>query len=363
MKQPIQTPTLLLDRERCLANIDRMVTKADQLGISLRPHFKTHQSRTIGKWFRERGVRKITVSSVAMAEYFAKDWSDITIAFPINILELRRLEPLARHGRINILVESAEVVKYLEQHFESSVGVFIKIDVGYERTGIAAENLSAINEITKLLEHSDRLVFKGFLAHAGHTYRCRSKECIKKKHATSLKRFQKLMHHFENYSTPLEFSYGDTPSCSVAEDFAGVTELRAGNFVFYDLTQRAIGSNHYHDIAVAMACPIVAIHPQRQEVVVYGGGVHFSKDRLEHPEYGIIFGSVVEQTEQGWGGVIPNAYMKSLSQEHGIIRLPVAILKKKRIGDIILVLPVHSCMAANLQRYYQTTDGNLIDKL
>ena len=75
-------------------------------------------------------------------------------------------------------------------------------------------------------------------------------------------------------------SVGDTPSCSVAENFLGVDEIRPGNFVFYDLTQNMIGSNNISQVAVAMACPIVALHKDRQEIVIYGGGIHFSKDKM-----------------------------------------------------------------------------------
>jgi len=79
----------------------------------------------------------------------------------------------------------------------------------------------------------------------------------------------------------LILSIGDTPTCSVAEDFSGIDEIRPGNFVFYDLSQYQIGSCTIDQIAVAMACPIVAIHETRNEIVIYGGGVHFSKERLE----------------------------------------------------------------------------------
>jgi len=157
-------------------------------------------------------------------------------------------------------------------------------------------------------------------------------------------------------------SLGDSPTCSVAEDFTGVDEIRPGNFVFYDLTQNKIGSNPLTQIAVAMACPIVAIHKDRSEIVIYGGGVHFSKDRLEDVE-GTIFGRVVEKIENGWGNVIPNMYVNSLSQEHGVITVPTSEIENYTIGDHLLILPVHSCMTANLMKSYVTTDGRKIKKL
>ncbi|MCK5222536.1 MAG: alanine racemase, partial [Candidatus Aminicenantes bacterium] len=64
-------PTLILDSAKCRKNIRSMLKKAAESEASFRPHFKTHNSREIGRWFREEGVDKITVSSVKMAGYFA----------------------------------------------------------------------------------------------------------------------------------------------------------------------------------------------------------------------------------------------------------------------------------------------------
>ena len=82
-------PTLLVDKEKCILNIQRMAGKANKHNLFFRPHFKTHQSAKIGSWFKAEGVKAITVSSVTMADYFARHgWTVITIAFPVNILEL-----------------------------------------------------------------------------------------------------------------------------------------------------------------------------------------------------------------------------------------------------------------------------------
>ena len=96
-------PTLLLDKSKCLRNIERMSTKAMNAGLGFRPHFKTHQSAEIGNWFRDFGVSKITVSSFDMAEYFIHaGWQDILVAFPFNPLEIKRLNNLTSKARMNI---------------------------------------------------------------------------------------------------------------------------------------------------------------------------------------------------------------------------------------------------------------------
>ncbi len=101
----LKKPTLLLDKKKCLSNIQKMKIKADKHNLIFRPHFKTHQSAKVGEWYRETGVNKITVSSVSMAKYFYNNgWKDITIAFPLNFAEVEDINQLAIETNINVLV-------------------------------------------------------------------------------------------------------------------------------------------------------------------------------------------------------------------------------------------------------------------
>lgn len=359
----IQQPTLLLDKNKCLANIQRMCAKARKHQLELRPHFKTHQSLEIGRWFKAEGIDKITVSSVSMAQYFADEWNDITIAFPVNILEINKINTLAERITVNLLVESEESISFLSQNLKYPVNIFIKIDVGAHRTGVHPENDTLISKIISIIEASSKLNFMGFLAHAGQTYQCRSREAIKAVHYNSLQIMTKLKSRYQNPQPHLIISLGDTPSCSVAEDFKGLDEMRPGNFVFYDLTQHRIGSSAIAQIALAMACPIVAIHKERCEIVVYGGAVHFSKDRLEGEPEGTIYGRVVEKAAGGWVDIIPGMYVKSLSQEHGIVVVPPDLIKQYRPGDYLLILPVHACLTVHAIKSYTTLEGNEISTL
>ncbi|MEL7425694.1 MAG: alanine racemase [Bacteroidota bacterium] len=359
----ISTPTLLLDEQRCRRNIAAMAQNAEQQQVALRPHFKTHQSLEIGRWFKEYGVNKITVSSLAMAQYFSPEWNNITVAFPINVLEIRLINELAAKISLQLLVEDLQALQFLSRYLEHPVGIFIKIDVGYGRTGL---NPAAHHQIEGLLDEitsSPKLNFHGFLAHAGHTYQCRSKAEIKAVHQQSKARFLPLREQYNDQFPDLILSLGDTPSCSVAADYSGIDEMRPGNFVFYDLTQARVGSNTPDQIAVAMACPIVALHPERRELVLYGGGVHFSKDRLTGEPEGTVWGRVVRHQGPGWNDVIPGMYLRSLSQEHGIVVVPPEVPFDFKVGDVLKVLPVHSCMAANAMKRYLTTDGRWIERL
>ncbi|GAA4272291.1 alanine racemase [Aquimarina gracilis] len=330
-----------------------MALKAQKHGLIFRPHFKTHQSLEIGRWFKDFGITKIAVSSLEMALYFSEEWNDITVAFPTNILEIERINLLARKIQLNLLVESIETVQFLSQNVDYPVGFFIKIDTGYHRTGLLPTKINTIDEILKTSMASKNLNFKGFLAHSGHTYTCNSKADVLKIHSQCVNELSILKKKYVTMFPDIKASLGDTPSCSLADNFGSIDEIRPGNFVFYDLMQAKIGANNMDQIAVAMACPIVAIHDDRNEIVIYGGGVHFSKERLESEKDGVIYGRIFERKGNVWGNIVPDAYVKSLSQEHGIVSIPGDQIKNHKVGDCLMVLPIHSCMTANLMKRYK----------
>ncbi|MEN0006357.1 MAG: alanine racemase [Bacteroidota bacterium] len=362
MIHTITTPSLLLDKARCMDNIERMVAKATANQVGLRPHFKTHQSLEIGRWFRECGVQRITVSSLRMAAHFAQDgWDDITVAFPVNFLELDRINQLASQIQLNLVVENREALQALEKGLSHSVHVFIKADTGYHRTGLSPHAFDQVDQLIESIQQCSKLTLKGFLAHAGHSYKAKGKSAVLKVHEESLLQFQLFRLRYQDSFPNLIYSAGDTPTCSVANTFPGVDELRPGNFVFYDLSQWQIGSCALDQIAVAMACPVVAKHYDRNEIVVYGGGVHFSKDRVQLANGEIIYGMLVQPQGNSW--VIPEMVtpVRSLSQEHGIIRGDQALLDTFSIGELAYILPVHSCMTADLMKRYLVSDGSVID--
>lgn len=361
----ISKPTLLLDEETCKRNIRRMAEKAKRHNLIFRPHFKTHQSLHIGQWFKAEGVDKITVSSLAMAEYFsAGGWEDITVAFPVNLREVERIRKLASTIQLNLLVESVASVEFLAKNLDTSVQVFIKIDSGYHRTGILADDKQQLEAVLGAIEKSDRFHFSGFLTHAGHSYGARSHQEIAKIHVSSIGMLKKLRDTYQSQFPGLTLSIGDTPTCSVMEDFEGIDEIRPGNFVFYDLVQYSIGACNLGDIAVAMACPVVAKHEGRRELIVYGGGVHFSKDQLVLKNGSTpIFGAVADYTQGRWtAGDLTRNYVSKLSQEHGTIKVEKEVFNRYDVGSVIVILPVHSCLTSNLMKGYLTLEGDEIDR-
>lgn len=357
----VTKPTIILNKDRVMANIQRMQEKARGNSVHFRPHFKTHQSAYIGNWYRKLGVHSITVSSVSMAKYFAAyGWRDITIAFPVNLLEINILSELANEVNLNIILDNTEVLPFLEGGLNFQVGVFIEIDTGDHRSGIVWKDISYIEKLLEHFTYSSRLKFKGFLTHSGHTYHADSPETIKDIFKDTVQKLAYLKDLYKDTWPDMILSAGDTPGCSLADDFSGIDEIRPGNFIFYDLMQYSLGACSMDDIAIAVACPVVGRNFLRNEIIVYGGAAHFSKDFLFRSNGERIYGYVVLFEENGWTRPIGGSFLADIKQEHGIIRTTKDIVEELRIGDVIGILPVHSCLTVNLLKGFQTLEGENI---
>lgn len=346
----IVAPVLLVKKQVCLQNIRRMHAKTIQRNIILRPHFKTHQSEEVGRWFMDHNIHKITVSSLEMAWFFIKKgWKDITIALPLNPNWTNEINSIPEDVTINLLAESLESIRSFSGHLKKDCTLFLKIDVGYHRCGIHPENTREIEKILEFIGQSKHLTFKGFLSHAGQSYHAQNKDEIKRIYKSSLEKLLHLKNHFSRFSDDLILSYGDTPTCSIVDNFSGLNEIRAGNFIYYDLMQLKLGSCSRENIAVCLAAPVLSLHPERNEILLHAGAVHLSKEQLKINGKS-IFGLIVKCNEHGWQFIDENAYLVSLSQEHGIVHASNEFIRSLSPGDTLGIIPVHSCLTANLMK-------------
>ena len=353
-------PTILIDENKCRNNIRHMQEKAERNDVVLAPHFKTHQSKAIGQWFKDAGIKAITVSSIDMALYFAEDgWSDITIAFPLNILQVKEITELAAKTRLTILATELSTVHRLVEQIDVHVDVLIEIDCGYNRSGVWWEDFKKIQALIDGVNNTQH-GFKGFYCHSGQTYHEDNAEAVLAIFNDSLHKLHDLQIRFADAKP--EISVGDTPSCSLSDDFPGVYSIHPGNFVFYDLTQVKIGSCREQQIGIALACPVVSKNDHLNHLVVHGGGVHLSKDVLE-TSHGKIYGKMVTLTDHNWSFDLGDNYVVSISQEHGIIKVSPKVYEQISVGDVIGILPVHSCMAADVMGSMFTTTGEPLDHM
>ncbi len=356
----ISEPVLLLDREKCMGNIKFMAEKAAKAGPDFRPHFKTHRSAEIGSWFRNFGVTKIAVSSTDMAAYFAANgWDDITTTIPLNIRNLEKVDKIAAGINLNIDIVNQEAIDAAGKGLRNGTGVFIEIDTGHHRTGIDAGDFAGIEKLLTKIDRYTNLTFKGFLTHSGHTYSAHGFDEVALIHRQALEKLSRLKEYFTGRLGYFVISTGDTPSCSLMDDFGPVNELRPGNFVFYDVMQYYIGACSAGDIAVALASPVLAVHPERNEILIEGGAVHLSKDFATDRNGQKVFGLPVPVLDNGWGEPYRDSYLKSVSQEHGVISAGSEMINNVKPGELIGILPAHSCLAANLMKGYLTNNGKI----
>lgn len=349
----LEAPTLVVDEARARANIDRMARKAAASGVRFRPHFKTHRNVTVGGWFAAAGVTSITVSSLDMADRFAAaGWDDITLAFLVNPRQLPRLGELAwnlaaRGGALGLVVDTPEAARAVRHVIGDTAPLWIKVDTGYGRSGIPWDDGARLEAVAR------SAACAGLLTHAGHSYRTARADLPGLWEETAAR----LAAAREAAGRDLALSVGDTPTCSAVGSFTGVDEVRPGNFVFYDLMQRAAGVCGDEDLAACVACPVVALDPVRCRIVLHGGAVHLSKETLPGPVYGVV-GRLAGEGPR----VLDDAPLVELSQEHGIVQTAPArfgtLFGDVRTGDLLPVWPVHACLAGDAVLPARTLTGD-----
>ncbi len=361
----ITRPTLLLNEKQCKINIQRMADKAKRLNVQLVPHFKTHQSLEIGEWFKAHGIENITVSSVKMAEFFARSgWSNITVAFPFNMHEIPAVNRMLKQNvKLTLFVVNTEVIDRLNEELEAPVNLFIEMDAGYGRSGVSTKDITKVKELAALIEAGSMTSLYGLYCHPGNTYHANSVEEIKNIWVGVIQEMLTVKTALDLYGASLKIRVGDTPGCTLVEEMEGVDEIGPGNFVFYDLVMNYLDVCTESDIAVAMACPVVAKNEGRNEIIIHGGAVHFSKDHLFDENEERFFGEVVVLEEEGWSPILGGIKLVSLSQEHGVLRATPEVFEAIEVGDILGVLPIHSCLTANLMKSYTTLNGQEIKHL
>jgi D-serine deaminase-like pyridoxal phosphate-dependent protein len=348
----ISTPALILDLDRVEMNLREMQDRATSLGVSLRPHIKTHKCLEIAELQRQLGGSGLTVSTLYEARVFSEHgFDDLTWAFPVILNRLDEALKLARGVDLGLLVDSKEAATALEESGQP-LRVWIKVDCGYHRAGVDPERPLA-RELAQQLQDSATLQFAGLLTHAGHSYNTRSRSelaAVAEQERSSLVNLGERLR-----STGIEvpaISVGSTPTMSVVEDLAGVDEMRPGNYVFHDLMQARLGSCSIDDCAVTVLASVVSSQPGARHCVIDAGALALSKDGLPEVDGGANYGEVLDT---GLAGPPTDAIrVRSLSQEHGILD------RALEVGRRVRILPVHSCLTAACFDEYVIVRGDRV---
>lgn len=359
----ISKPTLVVNEERCRANIAFMAAKARRLGLVLRPHFKTHQSHTVGEWFRDEGIERITVSSVEMALYFNRHrWKDVTLAIPVNPREAALFFALNRMVNLNLVVAEVEALTPILPFLTERIpGVFIKVDTGYGRAGLKADDISAIVGAAQELAAKPELLFKGILIHDGHAYRAHTLQEIERVREESNRKLARIKSALSSAGFNPLISAGDTPTCTLSDNWQGVDEIRPGNFTFYDVQQWLGGVCTPGKIALAIYCPVISVSPAEGKALLYGGAVHISKDTaIENGRqiYGTGFEIADDYTPWPETAEDMPFRLTHLSQEHGIINGDPDAIARLKPGSLVAIFPAHSCLTVHNFSHFFTLNGD-----
>lgn len=358
MFSELKTPAFLVDLPILQRNIGEMAKRAQRLGVRLRPHVKTHKTAEIARLQAPGPDAAITVSTLAEARFYKdKGFQDITYACPLDPNKIPEAAQLGRDMRnFNLLLDHPDTFAALESYGQGNkirFAVFLKVDCGYHRAGVDPEK-SESYLLAEQIHNSPYVEFRGILTHAGHSYHCRGAEAI----AAVARQEREIMAGFaeglkKRGIEPIVVSVGSTPTAVHARSWEGVSEIRPGNYVFFDKFMADIGACALEDCAATVLVSVVGHYPERNQILVDGGALAFSKDP----------GAVHVDPEAGFGAVTghPDLRFKSISQELGIITSPSRMpFESFPIGGRMRIVPNHSCLAAALFPVYHAVEGSRV---
>ena len=350
----LPTPCLVLDRARLLVNVRRMAAVATRHRVALRPHMKTAKSIDVARLALEGQAGGITVSTLAEARYFAGHGiGDMIYAVGITPQKLDAVVALNAAGAaIKVITDDAAVAGAIAAH-PGCPKALIEIDCGERRGGLAPDD-PLLAEVARRL--GPALV--GVLTHGGQSYAGRHPtelagiaESERAAVVGAAERLRGLGHAIEIVSM------GSSPTAIHAERLDGVTELRAGVYMFGDLFQSQILTHALDDIAVTVLASIIGLRRAEHRFLIDAGGIALSKDRSTAVTpvdygYGLVLG----------GGTVPlmgRTVVGAAYQEHGVVECdPGLPFPMVRVGDRVRVAPNHVCMTAAAHDRYYVVDGS-----
>lgn len=352
----LQTPALLLDRDKLKRNLERLSARATAQGVVLRPHMKTAKSIDVARLAFPSGPGPITVSTLAEAEYFARHgFRDMTYAVGLSPRAADRAMALCRTGvDLKLLldcVEQAGVLGAAGRAAGLRPSAFIEIDCDGHRGGLTADDPELLNVADAMNQAGVTLA--GVLTHAGESYALHTPEALaaaaENERAVAVAAAETL--RAVGHGCPI-VSVGSTPTAHFAENLAGVTELRAGVYMFFDLVMHGVGVCSTDDLAISVLSTVIGTKRENGWILVDAGWMALSRDR----------GTAAQRVDQGYGLVCDlsgtlygDLMVVQASQEHGVLAIrpgSAASLPDLPVGTKVRILPNHACATASQHETY-----------
>jgi D-serine deaminase-like pyridoxal phosphate-dependent protein len=357
----LATPCLVLDAERMERNIARLGARLDGLGVSLRPHLKTCKSVDVARRVMASPAGPATVSTLLEARQFAAAGvQDMVYAVGIAPSKLPQVLALRAAGTdltvVLDTVEQARAVALASREAGKPIPALIEIDCDGHRSGVAPANRQLLLDIGRALEDGAEL--RGVITHAGASYSARGAEALRQCAEIERRSVVDAATLLREAGLPCPVvSVGSTPTAHNAADLTGVTEVRAGVFVFFDLVMAGIGVCQVEDIAVSVLATVIGHQREKGWILVDAGWMAMSQDR----------GTRKQAVDQGYGLVCdtacvpyPDLIVAEANQEHGIVTVRPGtggVLPDLAIGDRVRILPNHACATGAQHRAYHVVRG------
>ncbi len=350
--EDLPTPCLVLDRGILERNLKRMSDTVHARGVALRPHLKTAKSAEVARLATAGEAGGITVSTLAEAEYFAENgFRDILVANAVSPSKLNRAASLVESGIVVTLVtDDVSMAAAIALH-RGQFRVLVEIDSGDNRTGVPASGPGLLEVATAL---GPKLA--GVMTHAGHSYSCRSVECVKRIAEDERAAVVTAATRLRDGGLKCDVvSVGSTPTMTHAANLDGVTEGRPGVYMFQDLFQAEIGSCQKADIAMTVLASVIGRNESAKRVLIDAGAIALSKDRsTEATEHDAGYGEIrdINNAESLGHCIIQRVY-----QEHGAATCSDHAMARLKIGERVRVLPNHACITASTHDCYYVVNG------
>jgi D-serine deaminase-like pyridoxal phosphate-dependent protein len=365
----LETPALLLDRTRLDRNIARMREHVTQLGVALRPHVKTAKSMDVVSraiegppGTAEHRFGGITVSTLKEAEYFLSHGvTDILYAVGIAPNKLDHVAELRRQGAdLSVLLDSVDAAETLAAKGEAlgmQFPALIEVDCDGHRSGIQPGDPRLL-AIGARLHESTGTSMRGVMTHAGDSYNCADLDAIRKMSERERNAVVECAKSLGAVGVPCPIvSVGSTPTVTCAQRMDGVTEVRAGVYMFFDLVMAGLGVCSLEDIALSVLTSVIGHQQEKNWIITDAGWMALSRDR----------GTASQRIDQGYGVVcdlagrpIDDLIVVSTNQEHGIVSSrggkPVD-LSRFALGTLLRILPNHACATAAQYPEYNVITG------
>ena len=349
------TPFAVLDRSRLEFNVRRLGSRLDELGVPLRLHVKTAKSVDVAAVVFGGGTGPITVSTLAEAEQFADAGYD-DILYPVGIVasKLPRVLALLRRGvRLAVVLDSAEQARAVAAASREAgvpIPALVEIDCDGHRAGLRPEDPSLVEVAGALADGAELL---GVMTHAGGSYFSRGEQELRAAADRERDAVVQAAERLRDSGLPCPVvSVGSTPTAFAATDLTGVTEVRAGTYVFMDAVMLGLGVCGIGEIAMAVVVSVIGHQREKGWILTDGGWMATSADRGKEG-----YGPVADLA----GEPIPGLAMTGANQEHGILSIlpgSDAPLPELPVGTRLRILPHHACATASQHRAYVIVDGS-----